>query len=62
MEEYFDGYVAPLLLGAGGGLVLVHVLGIQPVPALLLVASVPAMAVGAFCTARHYLRRWGLLS
>ena len=62
MEDYFDTYVAPVLLGLGAGLVLVHALGFQTVHPLLLVASVPAMAVGTYGTARHYLRKWGLLS
>jgi len=62
MDEVFDTHVAPLLLGCGAGLVLVHVLGIQAVHPLLLAASVPVMAIGAYGTARDYLRKWGLLS
>ena len=57
MEEYFDTYIAPLLLGERGGLVLVHVLGMQSVSPLLLVGTVPAMSVGAYGTARHHLRK-----
>ena len=62
MEDLFDSNIAPLLLGAEGGLVLVHILGIYTVPPLLLVASVPAMTVGVYCTARYYLRKWGWIS
>ena len=62
MDEVFDTHVAPLLLGGGAGLVLIHALGIQAVHPLLLIASVPVVAVGACGMARHYLRRWGLLS
>lgn len=62
MEGYFDTYLAPVLLGGGVGLVLVHVLGIQVVHPLLLVATVPAMALGVCGTARHYLRKWGWIS
>ena len=62
MEGYFDTYVAPVLLGGGVGLVLVNVLGIQAVHPLLLVAAVPAVAVGAFGTVRHYFRKWGWMS
>ena len=62
MDEVFDIHVAPLLLGGGAGLVLIHVFGIQAVPMLLLVASVPAMAAGAYGVGRYCLRRLGLLS
>ena len=60
MDGYFETYVAPVLLGGGIGLVLIHVLGIQTVHPLLLVATVPAMAIGVCGTARHYLPQMGL--
>ncbi len=62
LEGYFDTYVAPVLLGVGVGLVLIHVLGIQAVHPLLLVTTVPSMAVGAYGTSRHYLRKCGCIS
>ena len=62
MDEVFDIHVAPLLLGGGTGLVLIHALEIQAVHPLLLVASVPAMAAGAYGVGRYCLRRLGWLS
>ena len=62
MEDSFDRRVAPWFLGGGVGLVLVHVLGIQTVHSVLLVATVPAMAIGAYGVGRYCLRKCGLLS